>query len=162
MDKLIIFVITPYQVMSDWWTRAWNDMNPVFQSLLKTGCFLWTLRSSARSFARTAHLFACSSLLASLARYAALTRSLARRTMEYLCPFFLVSCGVWNRRIWFIIKLWAPEWVSKREKEWAQQSAQAKQAVQANEQMALYTTRRFNSHSTQCAMTGCTRSCSEI
>ena len=35
-------------------------------------------RSSVRSFARTAHYFACSALLASLARSAALIRSLAR------------------------------------------------------------------------------------
>ena len=38
----------------------------------------WATRSSARSFARTAQLFACPRLLASLAPYAALTRSLAR------------------------------------------------------------------------------------
>ena len=37
----------------------------------------WAIRSSARSFARTAHSFACSALLASLARSAALIRSLA-------------------------------------------------------------------------------------
>ena len=35
----------------------------------------WATRSSVRSFARTAHLFACSGLLASLAPSAALTRS---------------------------------------------------------------------------------------
>merc|ERR1712002_165326 len=38
----------------------------------------WAIRSSVRSFARTAHSFACSALLASLARSAALIRSLAR------------------------------------------------------------------------------------
>ena len=38
----------------------------------------WATRSSVRSFARPALLFACSSLLASLACSAALTRSLAR------------------------------------------------------------------------------------
>ena len=38
----------------------------------------WATRSSVRSFARTAHLFACSRLLALLAPSAALTRSLAR------------------------------------------------------------------------------------
>ena len=38
----------------------------------------WATRSSVRSFARTAHSFACSGLLASLAPSAALTRSLAR------------------------------------------------------------------------------------
>ena len=37
----------------------------------------WAIRSSVRSFARTAHSFACSALLASLARSAALIRSLA-------------------------------------------------------------------------------------
>ena len=37
----------------------------------------WAIRSSARSFARPAHSFACSALLASLARSAALIRSLA-------------------------------------------------------------------------------------
>ena len=38
----------------------------------------WATRSSVRSFVRTAHSFACSGLLASLAPSAALTRSLAR------------------------------------------------------------------------------------
>ena len=38
----------------------------------------WATRSSVWSFARTAHSFACSALLASLARSAALIRSLAR------------------------------------------------------------------------------------
>ena len=38
----------------------------------------WAIRSPVPSFARTAHSFACSALLASLARPAALTRSLAR------------------------------------------------------------------------------------
>ena len=38
----------------------------------------WTTRLSVCSFARTAHSFACSGLLASLAPSAALTRSLAR------------------------------------------------------------------------------------
>ena len=37
----------------------------------------WAIRSSVCSFARTAHSFACSAMLASLARSAALTRSLA-------------------------------------------------------------------------------------
>ena len=37
----------------------------------------WVIRSSVRSFARTAYSFACSGLLASLAPSAALTRSLA-------------------------------------------------------------------------------------
>ena len=36
----------------------------------------WATRSSVRLFARTAHSFACSALLASLARSTALTRSL--------------------------------------------------------------------------------------
>ena len=38
----------------------------------------WSTGPLARPFARTAHLFACSALLASLARSAVLTRSLAR------------------------------------------------------------------------------------
>jgi len=38
----------------------------------------WVIRSSFRSFARTAHSFACSALLATLVRFAALIRSLAR------------------------------------------------------------------------------------
>ena len=38
----------------------------------------WATRSSVRSFARTARLFACSGLLVLLAPSAALTRSLAR------------------------------------------------------------------------------------
>ena len=38
----------------------------------------WATRLSVRSFTRTAHLFACSGLLASLTPSAALTRSLAR------------------------------------------------------------------------------------
>ena len=38
----------------------------------------WATRSSVRSFARIAHSFTCSALLASLARSAALIRSLAR------------------------------------------------------------------------------------
>ena len=37
----------------------------------------WATRSSVRSFARTAHSFACSALLALLARSAALTRLFA-------------------------------------------------------------------------------------
>ena len=41
-------------------------------------CKYWVTRSSVCSFARTAHLFACSGLLASLAPSAALTRLLAR------------------------------------------------------------------------------------
>ena len=44
----------------------------------KLGCKYWATRSSIRSFARTAHSFACSGLLASLTPSAALTRSLAR------------------------------------------------------------------------------------
>ena len=40
-------------------------------------CEYWATRSSVRSFARTAHSFACSGLLASLAPSAALTCSLA-------------------------------------------------------------------------------------
>merc|ERR1719259_67793 len=40
----------------------------------------WATRSSVRSFARTAHSFACSGLLASLAPSAALTRSLTSLT----------------------------------------------------------------------------------
>ena len=36
-------------------------------------CLYWATRSSVRSFARTAHSFACSALLALLARSAALT-----------------------------------------------------------------------------------------
>ena len=38
----------------------------------------WAMRSSVRSFARTTHPFACSTLLASVARSAAPTRSIAR------------------------------------------------------------------------------------
>ena len=45
--------------------------------LLRTACFARALRC-AHSFARTAHSFACSALLASLARTAALICSLAR------------------------------------------------------------------------------------
>ena len=41
-------------------------------------CKYWATCSSVRSFACTAHSFACSGLLASLAPSAALTRSLAR------------------------------------------------------------------------------------
>ena len=48
----------------------------------------WATRSSDRSFARTAHLFACSELLASLAPSAALTYSLARSLHSLLS-----SCG---------------------------------------------------------------------
>ena len=43
----------------------------------ETRCKYWATRSFVRSFARTAHSFACSGLLASLAPSAALTRSLA-------------------------------------------------------------------------------------
>ena len=38
----------------------------------------WAIHTSARSFARTAHSFACSALLAALARSTTLIRSLAR------------------------------------------------------------------------------------
>ena len=59
----------------------------------------WATRSSVRTFAHTADLFACSALLASLARYAVLTCSLTSLTpslvekcmigwLSYLCFFF--------------------------------------------------------------------------
>ena len=54
----------------------------------------WATRSSVRSFARTAHSFACSGLLASLAPSAALTRSLARSLRSLPCSWgseFLMS-----------------------------------------------------------------------
>ena len=51
-------------------------------------------RSSVRSFAGTAHLFACSALLVSLARSAALTHLLAHGTvsdlMAILSVFFFI------------------------------------------------------------------------
>ena len=57
----------------------------------------WAIRSSVRSFARTAHSFACSALLASLARSAALIRSLARSlTPELMGKRFLSM--KWTRR----------------------------------------------------------------
>ena len=52
----------------------------VIQNILKSGRCYWATRLSARSFARTAHSFACSALLASLKRSAALIRSLAPPT----------------------------------------------------------------------------------
>ena len=54
----------------------------------------WATRSSIRSFAHTAHSFACSGLLASLAPSAALTRSLARSLRSLPCSWesdFLMS-----------------------------------------------------------------------
>ena len=51
-------------------TMVWNKQKSRRKS--------WATRLSVRSFARTAHSFACSGVLASLAPSAALTRSLAR------------------------------------------------------------------------------------
>ena len=50
----------------------------VVQMSQESGHKYWAIRSSARWSARTAHSFACSALLASLAHSAALIRSLAR------------------------------------------------------------------------------------
>ena len=50
----------------EWNGMGWNDYE------------IDAIRSSVHSFARTAHSFACSALLASLARSAALIRLLAR------------------------------------------------------------------------------------
>ena len=47
----------------------------------------WATRSSVRSFTRTAHSFACSRLLASLASSAALTRLLARSLRSLPCSW---------------------------------------------------------------------------
>ena len=47
------------------------------ENRIERRCKYWATRSSFRSFARTAHSFACSGLLALLARSAGLTRSLA-------------------------------------------------------------------------------------
>ena len=55
-----------------------NGIRTVIQNFLKSVRSYWATRSSARSFARTAHSFACSALLASLARSTALIPSLAR------------------------------------------------------------------------------------
>ena len=49
-----------------------------FQTIGHCRVEYWAIRPSVRSFARTAHSYACPSLLASLARSAALIRSLAR------------------------------------------------------------------------------------
>ena len=54
----------------------------VGQNSQELGRKYWATRSSVRSFARTAHLFACSALLPSLARSIALTRSLARSLLS--------------------------------------------------------------------------------
>merc|ERR1719334_1541732 len=50
----------------------------------KSRCECWATRSSVRSFAHTAHLFACSGLLASLAPSAALTCSLVRSHRSFV------------------------------------------------------------------------------
>ena len=62
----------------------------------------WATRSSARSFARTAHSFACSGLLSSLAPSAALTQSLAqfahslaRGTVNYWIAIYSVFFLLW-------------------------------------------------------------------
>ena len=73
----------------------------VIHNLLKSGCYQWATLLSAHSFARTGHSFACSALLASLTRSAALTRSLARSltrsrargTVEYFGPGSLCDGG---------------------------------------------------------------------
>ena len=63
----------------------------MIQNLLKLECKYRVTRSSAHSFAHTPHLFACSTLLALLTRFAALTHSLARSliqahgTARYFC-----------------------------------------------------------------------------
>ena len=51
----------------------------------KPRCKYWATHSSVRSFTRTAHSFACSTLLASLARSAALTYSLAHFAHSLPC-----------------------------------------------------------------------------
>ena len=53
------------------------DMRTMVENRKEHRCKYWAAHSSVRSFARTAHSFACSGLLASLAPSAALTRSLA-------------------------------------------------------------------------------------
>ena len=55
-----------------------NPLDTLFGNSQEYRLEYWATRSSICSFARTAHLFACSGLLASLAPSAALTRSLAR------------------------------------------------------------------------------------
>ena len=55
-----------------------KHMNTVVENSQEYRLEYWATRSSVRSFTRTAHLFACSGLLASLAPSAALTRLLAR------------------------------------------------------------------------------------
>ena len=55
-----------------------GQQRTVGQNIQELGRKNWVTRSSVRSFARTAHSFPCSGLLASLAPSAALTRSLAR------------------------------------------------------------------------------------
>ena len=51
----------------------------------------WATRSSVCSFACTAHSFACSGLLASLAPYAVLARSLARSLLRLWESFFCMK-----------------------------------------------------------------------
>ena len=59
-----------------------NDTDTVAQNSQESRCKYWATCSSIRSFARTAHLFACSAQLALLTRTAALTHSLILLTPE--------------------------------------------------------------------------------
>ena len=61
----------------------------------------WAIRSSARSFARTAHSFDCSALLAPLTRSAALIRSFARSLTHSIPKLKEVSDHEMNASIWY-------------------------------------------------------------
>merc|ERR1719414_494713 len=63
----------------------------VGQNNQKSRLQYWATRSYIRSFARTAHSFTCSGLLASLAPSAALTRSLARSLLRLWDSELLMS-----------------------------------------------------------------------
>ena len=73
-DLLYLEFLTKFE--KNFISQARGEMPIVSQDNHQDRLEYWATRSSVRSFARTAHSFACSALLASLARSAALTPSL--------------------------------------------------------------------------------------
>ena len=73
--------IGAYDLYYDLYSTTANHEQKQFRTMVENSqkyrLKYWATRSSVRSFARTTHSFACSVLLALLARSAALTRSLA-------------------------------------------------------------------------------------
>ena len=73
--------------------RSWR--NTVVDNSQEYRLKYWVTRSSIRSFARTAHSFACSGLLALLAPSSALTGSLARSLRSLPCSWDIGTVNDW-------------------------------------------------------------------